>query len=153
MPSLRKRSTFWPATAKALVETTPGQLVLPENLKEFSMYTLGLLKSRAFKAGAEPSDRRSHAMRLIKSASPLEISLFLYPRIIAIHNLADTDGFHPETGHLEVPNTLRASFSRIEEGAPTSSTTDRFAFYGSTNPSPPTSSKIFSAPRIPLSSR
>jgi hypothetical protein len=27
----------------------PGQLVLPENLKEFSMYMLGLLKSRAFK--------------------------------------------------------------------------------------------------------
>ena len=27
----------------------PGQLVLPENLKEFSMYTLGLLKCRAFK--------------------------------------------------------------------------------------------------------
>ena len=27
----------------------PGQLVLPENLKEFSMYTLALLKCRAFK--------------------------------------------------------------------------------------------------------
>jgi protein transport protein SEC24 len=27
----------------------PGQLVLPENLKEFSMYTLSLLKTRAFK--------------------------------------------------------------------------------------------------------
>lgn len=95
----------------------PGQLVLPENLKEFSMYTLGMIKSRAFKAGAEPSDRRSHAMRFLKSASPLEISLYLYPRIIAIHNLADTDGFpHPETGHLEIPSALRASFSRIEEG-------------------------------------
>ena len=27
----------------------PGQLVLPENLKEFSMYMLGLVKCRAFK--------------------------------------------------------------------------------------------------------
>lgn len=27
----------------------PGQLILPENLKEFSMYMLGLVKSRAFK--------------------------------------------------------------------------------------------------------
>lgn len=27
----------------------PGQLVLPENLKEFTMYILGLIKSRAFK--------------------------------------------------------------------------------------------------------
>lgn len=29
----------------------PGQLVLPENLKEFSMYMLSLIKSRAFKGG------------------------------------------------------------------------------------------------------
>ena len=27
----------------------PGQLVLPENLKEFSMYILGLIKCRALK--------------------------------------------------------------------------------------------------------
>lgn len=32
----------------------PGQLVLPENLKEFSMYILGLLKSRAFKGNPTP---------------------------------------------------------------------------------------------------
>lgn len=32
----------------------PGQLVLPENLKEFSMYMLGLIKSRAFKGGISP---------------------------------------------------------------------------------------------------
>ncbi len=95
----------------------PGQLVLPENLKEFSMYILGLLKSRAFKAGHEPSDRRTHTMRLIKSASPLTLSLLLYPRIIALHSLEAHQGFQdPTTSHLQVPPTLRASFSRIEEG-------------------------------------
>ena len=30
----------------------PGQLVLPENLKELAMYTLGMLKCRAFKGMA-----------------------------------------------------------------------------------------------------
>lgn len=55
-------------------------------------------------------------MRMIKSVGPLELSLFLYPRIIAIHNLADTDGFPNETGHLQVPSTIRASFSRVEDG-------------------------------------
>ncbi|KAL9041686.1 MAG: hypothetical protein Q9180_001116 [Flavoplaca navasiana] len=95
----------------------PGQLVLPENLKEFSMYTLGLLKCRAFKAGHEPSDRRTHTMRFLKSASPLELSLFLYPRIVALHTLPDNSCFaDPETGHLIVPPCLRASFGRIEEG-------------------------------------
>ncbi len=35
------------------VSHPPGQLVLPENLKEFSMYMLGLLKCRALK-GKDP---------------------------------------------------------------------------------------------------
>lgn len=95
----------------------PGQLVLPENLKEFGMYILGLLKSRAFKAGHEPSDRRTHIMRLLKSMGTLELSLLLYPRIIPLHSLPPETGFpSPTTGHLIVPPTIRASFSRIEEG-------------------------------------
>ena len=115
----------------------PGQLVLPENLKEFSMYILGLLKSRAFKgkptshqqvhkppstniphppAGAEPSDRRTHSMRMLKSMSPTELSLYLYPRIIPIHSLQPEDCFPNATGHLQVPNSIRASFARVEEG-------------------------------------
>ncbi|KAL9592457.1 MAG: hypothetical protein Q9179_006699 [Wetmoreana sp. 5 TL-2023] len=95
----------------------PGQLVLPENLKEFAMYSLCLLKSRAFKAGSEPSDRRTHTMRFLKSASPLELSLFLYPRIVALHSLPDNSCFpDPETGHLVVPPCMRATFGRIEDG-------------------------------------
>lgn len=115
------------------VSHPPGQLVLPENLKEFSMYMLGLLKCRALKgkrpppftpseppnpfiAGAEPSDRRTHTMRMLKSMSTTELSLFLYPRIIPIHSLAPEDCFPSSTGHLQVPSSIRASFSRIEEG-------------------------------------
>ncbi|KAK4694104.1 protein transport protein SEC24, partial [Lecanoromycetidae sp. Uapishka_2] len=95
----------------------PGQLVLPENLKEFSMYILGLTKSRAFKAGHEPSDRRTHTMRQLKSMSPLELSLLLYPRIFSLHSLPPESGFpDPNTGQLIIPSTIRASFSRIEEG-------------------------------------
>ncbi|KAF2835072.1 Sec23/Sec24 family protein-like protein [Patellaria atrata CBS 101060] len=94
----------------------PGQLVLPENLKEFSMYTLGLIKSRCLKGGREPIDRRVHDMRLIKSMGSLELSLYLYPRIIAIHNLNEKDGFANENGHLRMPQAIRASFSKVEEG-------------------------------------
>jgi len=36
------------------VSHPPGQLVLPENLKEFSMYMLGLLKCRALKGKHPP---------------------------------------------------------------------------------------------------
>ncbi|KAK4998738.1 COPII coat Sec23p-Sfb3p heterodimer component [Elasticomyces elasticus] len=94
----------------------PGQLVLPENLKEFSMYILGLVKSRAFRGGREPSDRRVHDMRLIRAMGPMELSLYLYPRIYSIHNLDERDGFANENGHLRMPHALRASFSQIEEG-------------------------------------
>jgi protein transport protein SEC24 len=94
----------------------PGQLVLPENLKEFGMYILGLIKSRAFKGGKEPTDRRVHDMRMIKAMGALELSLYLYPRIIAIHNLDERDGFANEKGHLVMPEGIRASFSKVEEG-------------------------------------
>lgn len=94
----------------------PGQLLLPEQLKEFSMYSLGLLKSRAFKAGREPRDRRMHDIRMIRSMGPLELSLYLYPRIISIHNLTAEEAYADENGHLRIPEPVRASYARIEPG-------------------------------------
>jgi protein transport protein SEC24 len=117
----------------------PGQLVLPENLKEFAMYMLSLIKSRAFKGepkqapsflaqinrvrklsisgGVEPTDRRVHSARFMHSCGTTELALYLYPRIYPLHNLTVEDCFpNPETGQLVVPPTLRASYSRVEEG-------------------------------------
>ncbi|KAJ4215330.1 COPII coat Sec23p-Sfb3p heterodimer component [Fusarium solani] len=95
----------------------PGQLVMPERLKEFCMYLLGLLKCRAFKGGVENSDRRVHELRMLQSMGALELSLYLYPRMIPIHNLQPEEGFaDPETGHLKVPPSIRTSFSRVEPG-------------------------------------
>ena len=95
----------------------PGQLVMPERLKEFCMYMLGLVKTRAFKGGIETSDRRVHELRMIRSMGSLELSLYLYPRMIPVHNLQPEEGFaDPETGHLKMPPTTRASFSRVEPG-------------------------------------
>ncbi|KAI0009659.1 beta-sandwich domain of Sec23/24 [Xylariaceae sp. FL0662B] len=95
----------------------PGQLVMPEKLKELSMYMLGLIKSRAFKGGNETSDRRVHEMRMISSMGAAELSLYLYPKMIPIHNLNPEDGFPDEqTGHLKMPPAIRVSFSRVEPG-------------------------------------
>ena len=112
----------------------PGQLVLPENLKEFSIYMLGLIKSRAFKGeyfrlppwlnhtdneigGAEPTDRRVEAASFFHSCGTGELALYLYPRIYALHNLQPEDCFaNAETMQLVLPPTIRASFARIEEG-------------------------------------
>ena len=117
----------------------PGQLVLPENLKEFAMYMLSLIKSRAFKGepeqipsflaqinrvrrlnmsgGVEPTDRRVHSARFMHSCGTTELALYLYPRIYPLHNLTPEDCFpNPGTGQLVVPPTLRASYARVEEG-------------------------------------
>lgn len=94
----------------------PGQLVMPERLKEFSMYMLGMIKSRALKGGSEATDRRVHEMRMIRSMGALELSLYLYPRMIAIHNLQPDEGFPDDSGHLKLPPTMRTSFSRVEPG-------------------------------------
>ncbi|KAL9054192.1 MAG: hypothetical protein Q9162_004300 [Coniocarpon cinnabarinum] len=94
----------------------PGQLVLPENLKEFALYALCLLKTRALKGGIEPADRRVYDMRSIKALTPAELSLHLYPRMIALHNLDPADGFPNERGHLKLPASMRLSWGRVEEG-------------------------------------
>lgn len=94
----------------------PGQLVMPENLKEFAMYVLGILKSRALKGGKEPSDRRVQELRMMKGMGPGELSLYLYPRVIALHTMDQSDGFADENGHLKMPPGVRASFANIEEG-------------------------------------
>lgn len=67
--------------------------------------------------GIEPTDRRVHSARLLRSCGVTESSLYLYPRIYALHNLQPEDCFaSATTGHLVVPPALRASFARVEEG-------------------------------------
>lgn len=95
----------------------PAQLVMPDKLKEFCMYMLGLTKCRAFKGGNETSDRRVHEMRMIRGMGCLEMSLYLYPRMFALHNLQADEGFaDPATGHLKMPPAVRNTFSKIEPG-------------------------------------
>jgi len=67
--------------------------------------------------GIEPTDRRIHSARMLRSCGVTETSLYLYPRIYAIHNLNPEDCFaHAETGQLVVPPSVRASYARVEEG-------------------------------------
>lgn len=70
-----------------------------------------------FLGGIEPTDRRIHSARFLRSAGVTESALYLYPRIFPVHNLTAEDCFaHPETMQLVIPPSMRASFSRVEEG-------------------------------------
>jgi protein transport protein SEC24 len=78
--------------------TSPaGQLVLPESLKLFPLYTLGLLKSLCFRenskanSGEEPdprADERAYQFLLLQHASPSVVHRLLQPRLF---NLASFD--------------------------------------------------------------
>ena len=58
-----------------------------------------------------------HSARFLHSCGPTELALYLYPRIYPLHNLRPEDCFPSrETGQLVVPPTIRASYSRVEEG-------------------------------------
>ncbi|KJR83495.1 protein transport protein SEC24 [Sporothrix schenckii 1099-18] len=101
----------------ASASAPPSQLIMPERLKEFCMYMLSLLKCRAFKGGSETGDRRVHELRMLRSMGALELSLYLYPRILPLHNLQPEEGFpDPETGHLRMPPAMRATFAKVEPG-------------------------------------
>ena len=81
------------------------------------MYEWSLNQSSTILGGIEPTDRRVHSARMLRSCGPTELALYLYPRIYSLHDLSPGDCFpHAETSQLVVPPTLRATFSRVEEG-------------------------------------
>ncbi|KAK3061973.1 COPII coat Sec23p-Sfb3p heterodimer component, partial [Teratosphaeriaceae sp. CCFEE 6253] len=47
---------------------------------------------------------------------PAALSLYLYPRILAVHALDPADGFADANGHLQLPAAVRASFAQMEAG-------------------------------------
>jgi protein transport protein SEC24 len=54
---------------------------------------------------------------MIRGMGCLEMSLYLYPRMFALHNLQADEGFaDPATGHLKMPPAVRNTFSKIEPG-------------------------------------
>lgn len=77
-----------------------GQLILPDKLRLFPLYTLSLLKSRAFRgislsvivtdSGAKiSSDMRIQSLRLIRSAGTTDLVGYLYPRIFSLHTMSE----------------------------------------------------------------
>lgn len=110
--------------------TSAGQLILPESFKLFPLYTLALIKNKAIKGGNVTSDVRVYFIRLLLGLSVGSTMALLYPRMIALHRLAPTDGepvvpragLSPEKQAeedalmkiIECPHLMRPSFARME---------------------------------------
>jgi protein transport protein SEC24 len=71
-----------------------GQLILPEGLKTFPLYTLGLHKSYGLRSDASPDDRAAWLYRALY-APPELATPAVYPRLFSIHDLPQDSSFPP----------------------------------------------------------
>lgn len=101
--------------------TSPGQLILPESFKLFPLYALGINKSKAIKGGNVTSDVRTFYMRQLRALGTGATMALLYPRMIALHTMADEDGFPIQLpdgggvgGRIKTPPLMRPSYLRME---------------------------------------
>ncbi|KAF5093105.1 hypothetical protein D0Z00_004245 [Geotrichum galactomycetum] len=93
-----------------------NHLLMPLSLRGFIIQMLALEKSIPLRDDKLSSDSRVHFGRVINSLSPDELSLFLYPRIVGLHNLQPTDCKYSENGLFSMPTNTKASINAMEIG-------------------------------------
>lgn len=93
-----------------------NQLLVPLTLRNFIAQCLALQRSLPLREQQIVSDPRIHFGRLMKSLSASELSLFLYPRIIGLHNLQPHDCKYTENGLFNMPTNVKASKSALDVG-------------------------------------
>lgn len=94
----------------------PNQLLMPISLRAFIVQLLALQKSRPLRDQKLISDARTHAARIMRCLTPDELSLFLYPRIIGLHNLQPTDCTYTPNGLFNMPTNVTASMTALDPG-------------------------------------
>ncbi|OLY77779.1 Protein transport protein Sec24C [Smittium mucronatum] len=88
-----------------------GQLILPEAFKLLPIYILSLLKSPAFRSGANVQiDNRVFGMILLNTISVKQSMRYFYPKIAPIHEI-----YPPLEDNTQVmPPLVRASYSLLD---------------------------------------
>lgn len=93
-----------------------NQLLMPMSLRGLMALSLALQKSIPLRYPQLVSDRRVHAGRLMNSFSATELNLFLYPRIIGLHNLQPADCKYSENGLFSMPVNVPACTPNLDVG-------------------------------------
>ncbi|ODV85368.1 hypothetical protein CANARDRAFT_198987 [[Candida] arabinofermentans NRRL YB-2248] len=108
------------AAYKALVGsngTMPGQLVFPHGLRTLSMFILSALKSKGLKERVGNSDLRIESVYNLESFTATRLSAYLYPILISIHNLDESECIQNEkTGQFDLPKATPLTQTNLEMG-------------------------------------
>ncbi|CAL8069120.1 unnamed protein product [Calicophoron daubneyi] len=97
------------------VGASPGELVLPQNMKLYPLYVQCLMKTDAFSpADTVPVDERAWHMLMLNSMDVKQSNAYFYPRLYPVHNLAPNF----EGQLVYPPAAIRCSYERLTpEGA------------------------------------
>ncbi|KAI9011499.1 Sec23/Sec24 trunk domain-containing protein [Gaertneriomyces semiglobifer] len=94
--------------------SSPGQLILPESFKLYALYTLSVLRLKAFRGGPDLStDIRVFHMRQLKSMGVAESVPLLYPRLMRIDTITPPLGELDDRNRVKLPPSIRVSAERL----------------------------------------
>lgn len=87
-----------------------------ESLQFLPLYILGMLKSPAFRAtNDQGADLRTFIFSRLASLPPSQVSAFFYPRLLSLHDMADTCGLPDETGSIALPGMLSLTSASLTQ--------------------------------------
>merc|ERR1719359_1029381 len=78
-----------------------------EILQFLPLYIMGMLKSPAFRGTNDiPADLRTYIWMRLETLTVSQLTSYYYPRLMALHNLADNVGIPDENGRVTLPDML-----------------------------------------------
>jgi len=100
------------------VSASSGQLILPEALKLFPLFSLGILKSNAFSLNSSISpDERAASLFRVSYLGMVETIAYVYPRLFNLSSLPDAAGV-PLALPRNLPKEYIESGNILEEQEP-----------------------------------
>ncbi|KDQ07328.1 hypothetical protein BOTBODRAFT_38857 [Botryobasidium botryosum FD-172 SS1] len=90
------------------------QLILPDAFQLLPCLALSILKTKALKGAQVTPDVRNFFIHRISSMGVGILMPHLYPRMIAVHDLADDAAFPNEEGKLRMPFPMRLTYREME---------------------------------------